>query len=332
MSKRFSLRLDAKLAAYKGSKPKKAKVTPIVSPYANVEGATFDAPFGAGTSGFGETDPATGQKQIVTSMTLAPPLQEAGETATTGLNANLGYLQRTPQEQVDYATGGQDPLYNVLNEQAQKTFNANLGRAKVNAGLAGAANSTAAGAQYAQLQSDKNLLDNQILLQSLGYGNQQATQNANTNLGVIGNLANLVYPLGSAANSQFNTALIDQGRAQAATAQAQNAAEQQYVNTVNQLNANRGSGLGSALGTLAGAAIGSFVPGVGTALGAGLGGAAGSIFGGGGQGVYVPQAFGSSYSVPQSYNLGGIPGYGSLNLSGLGLNSPQFLNLSSPIY
>lgn len=325
MPKRLSNRLDHWLLAYKGSKPQRQKVYDTKSTYGGLNQATFDGPFGSGTSSISAKDPATGQRQINTSMSLAPQLQQAGDTAMTGLNSNLGYLQRDPNEQVSYLRSGQDPLYNVLNEQSQRSYDTNLGRLKLDAMRTGASNSTAAGAAYGKMMTDKNLLDNQNLLQTLGYGNQTATQNANTNLGAIGNLAQLAYPLGSAANAQLNTGLQAQDRAYAATAQSKNAAEANYQQAMNQYNAQQANQpFGGALG-----AYGKFIDPLGFSVDpAKATGQFASIAGGAmgaGAGVpYIPQSFGSSQGFLQSPNFGNVSGYGS--------SSPLFGNLSSPVY
>lgn len=308
MPKRISNRIDFWLMAYKGAKPAKAKVSPTVSGYQDVSGSSFNGPFGSGSSSFGAADPVTGKKQIDTSMSLSAPLQQAGNTASTGLNDNLAYLQRDPTEQVNHLTSGQDPLYNVLHEQSQRAYDQNLGRLHLDAQQAGGSNSTAAGAAYGRLMGDKGLIDNQNLYQGLSYGNQTATQNAGTNLGAIGNLAQLTYPLGSAANAQLNTAVQGQDRAQAATAQSQNTAENNYTASNNQYNQQKQAALWSAIGgTLSGGLAGGL-----------------SAYGGAmsPQGAYVPQQFGGPSS-----NFGAInPGYS--NPFGAGSGTGAMFNTS----
>jgi hypothetical protein len=182
------------LYAYKGPpKPKKPTVRPTVSSFGNMNEAGFDSPFGSGTSTlepYKYTDPVTGKvstkNRITTQTHLTPGLQESADIAEGGLSSNLGYINRNPQEQVAYATGGQDPVYNVLHEQANQAFDNNLGRMRLDAFKGGGLNSTAAGAAYGNLAQQKNLYDNQILQSALAFGNQQATQNVGTNLGAIG--------------------------------------------------------------------------------------------------------------------------------------------------
>lgn len=335
MPKPFSQRLDAALAAYKGKKPERQKVYDTKSTYGGLNEATFSGPFGSATSSISAKDPATGQRTMDTNMSLAPQLQQAGDTAMGGLNNNLGFINRDPNEQVSYLKGGQDPLYNVLKQQTQDTYDTNMGRLRLDAQKAGAGNSTAAGAAYGKLMGDKALTDNQVLLQGLNYGNQTATQNAGTNLGAIGNLAQLAYPLGSAANAQLNTGLQSQDRAFAATASAQNQAEAAYTQQMNQYRANERNWIEQGVGTtlaLAGAAAGAMGAGSSASglsnIGANMAGAGGTQYS---SAPYIPQSFGSSYATPgyssgilQSPNFGNVSGYGS--------NSPLFTNLSSPVY
>lgn len=236
-----------------GAKPKKAKTVPTKSAYSNVDEANFSGPYGGATSTITPyVDTSTGKRvnrtKIDTEFSLNPELQRASDTATTGLNANLGYLQRDPNARLDYLRSGQDPYYSLLNEQAQRQYDQNLGRLKINAGDAGAGNSTAAGAAYGTLMRDKQLMDNQNLLAGLNFGNENARADAQLNLGAIGNFANLVYPLGSAANAQLNTGLSDQSSAASQTAAARNAAEMQYAQAMNQYRQQQQSAMWSAIG------------------------------------------------------------------------------------
>jgi hypothetical protein len=167
----------------------------------------------------------------------------------------------------------------------------------------------------------------------LQFGNNQATQNAQTNLGAIGGLAQLVYPLQSAANAQLNTALQGSDRAGAATAQAKNTAEAQYHQAMQQYEAQKAAQpFGGALGWYGkfidplgfsvdpGKAMGQFAQIAGAAFGGPVGAAAGSALGAGlgGSNVYTP-------------NFGSTGGYGSLPQMNPYYSSPQFQNLGMAV-
>ena len=321
-TKRFGRFEPADLYAYKGApKPKKPKVYATPTAYQGVTNSTFSGPFGSGTSSLNK---ATGS--IDATSTLSPELQTSANLAQSGLSNNLAYLNRNPEQQVNFATGGQDPYYNVLSEQAQQSFDNNLGRLRLQAFKGGGNNSTAAGAAYGNLASQKNLYDNQILLSSLQYGNQQAGQNAQTNLGAIGGLAQLVYPLQSAANAQLNTALQSTDRASAATTAAKNQAEQQYYQQMLQYEQQKAAQpFGGKLGW-----YGNFIdplgfsvnPAKATGQFASIAGAAAGAMGGA---PFIPTGGINTVNLP---NMGQMSGY-STGMPQMNpyYSSPQFLNL-----
>lgn len=314
--KRYGRFDTSQLYAYKGPpKPKKAKVEATPTAYDNVSSSSFSGPFGSGSSTLNK-----GTGSIDSTATLSPELQNSANLAQSGLSSNLAYINRNPQEQVNFATGGQDPYYNVLSEQANQAFDSNLGRLRLQAFKGGGLNSTAAGGAYGNLAYNKNLYDNQILLSALQHGNQQATQNAQTNLGAIGGLAQLVYPLSSAANAQLNTALQSKDRAAATTVAARNQAEALYNQQMMQYEQQRaaqafggalgsygafidplgftGSNPGKAMGQLASIAGAAFGGPAGAAAGSALGGAMGGYNFGSQGGVGIPM----SYS-PQNFGM-----------------------------
>jgi hypothetical protein len=298
MPKPFSRRLDALLAAYKGdNKPKKAKVTPTVSSYAGTDSSSFSTDFGTGHSGL--ADLGNGKKEFQTTATLAPELAGIGRTAGEGLASNLAYLQRDPEQRVDWATGGNDPWYNVLAEQNKRATQEAIGRQLVNGQQGGITNSTTMGSALGRIANDDILRRNQILLGALDYGNQNARADAGLNMSTLTGLNGLITPYGSAAAAQLQTAKGSQDQAQAATAAAQNAAEQQYVSAMNQYNMQKQASMGQMvsaglgmLGTIGGNMV---LPGVGGMIGGSLArGLAGSISPGSlggsmpGSGVFSP--------------------------------------------
>lgn len=325
--------------AYKGPpEPKKAKVQATPSQYSGVTNSSFSGPFGSGTSTLNKAT-----NSIDATATLSPELQNSANLAQSGLTNNLAYINRNPEQQVNFATSGQDPYYNVLAEQANQAFDSNLGRLRLQAFKGGGLNSTAAGGAYGNLAHNKNLYDNQILLNALQYGNQNALQGAQANLGAIGGLAQLVYPLQSAANAQLNTALQSKDRADAATVAARNQAEANYAQAMNEYSATKNAGMGSGIGSMVGAglAIGAapFTGGASLALlpaAMSLGGKAGGMIQGqptqysnNSSNAYIPNfGSGGGFSNP----LGAGSGLGAMfNTSGINGLSGDFGNFGMAV-
>lgn len=292
-----------------GSKPKKAKVKGTPNLFSRNNAAEFTTDFGTGTSGLYNylyTDDVTGQTEKLTKITadakLNPELQQAGQTAQTGLNNNLGYINRTPQQQAEYALGGNDPYYNVLSMEAARNRKIAEGRMRLNAQRGGVSNSTTLGSGLGTIANEDILRRNAILTNAMQYGNQTAIQNAGTNLGVIGSLAQLSYPLASAANSAYMTGAQSANQSFAQTAAAQNAAELQYANALNAYNAQNAGSLGSGIGSLLGAgsalALAPFTGGASLSylpMASNLGGSIGSGVTGGG---YSPVSLGDVSNLP----------------------------------
>jgi hypothetical protein len=277
--------------------PKKVKAPVITSQYDGTNKSTFNSDFGSGSSFFqtGANDPITGKptKEIVTNSTLNPALQGVANTATSGLQNNLSYLSMDPNQRVGFLTSGQDPLYNVLTDQNNKAFDQNMGRANINAARNGNTNSTALGGTLGQLMSNDQVTKNQILLQALGYGNQTANTNAATQLGALGGLAQLVYPLGSAANSSFQSALNQLDSVASQNAQMELQARMANAQAQNSKKSPWGSIAGAALG-VGGALLAPFTGGLSIPIGAALGsGVSGALGGGGGGGGYSGGGFAS---------------------------------------
>jgi hypothetical protein len=309
LPKRISLRPLA-LMAFKSSSPKKVKYNPVTSQYDGTNKSTFNTDFATGTSTitpYTYTDPLTGEsstkKELVTDSYLNPELKTAANTASTGLNNNLSYLSMDPNQRVSFLTSGQDPLYNVLNEQANRTFDQNVGRTSLDAAKTGNQNSTALGGALGSLYSNDSLIRNQILLNALNYGNQTANTNAATNLGAIGGLANLSYPLGSAANSSLQSALNQLDSVGLSNAQNQLQADMYNTSAANANRTNWGSVIGSGLGTLASVGLAPFTGGASLlALPSALSSFGSSFGGSGGGGAISGGMGGSGYGYPSSYS------------------------------
>lgn len=323
--------------AYKGgSKPQKAEVAPFKSIYKDTYEAGYDSPFGSATSQLlpkvmvNPSGKTINGQELSTTLNLSPELQGINTTATTGLQNNLSFLQQDPNQRVGYLTSGQDPLYNALTTQQDLTLQNNLGRAQLQAQKTGGMNSTALGSAQSGLLANDSIVRNQNLLTALNSANDNARQDTQVNQGVIGNLAQLLYPLGSAANSNLMTALnqTDQGRFQ--TAAAQNAANQQYAADMNAYNKSKAGATASGIGTLAGAALGAAlaIPTGGLSLaaipamaggamsGAGLGSSIGSAIGGGGAfntGSLYSGGYGNSYQPQYQGQILASPQFNLLN-------------------
>ena len=298
-----------------GSKPKKANVKGTPNLFQRNNAAEFTTDFGTGNSGlynYMYTDPVTGQTEKMTKITadakLNPELSQAAQTAQAGINNNLGYINRDPNQQYQDAIGGNDPYYNMLTMQADKTRRAAEGRMQLNAQRGGISNSTTLGAGLGTIANEDIMRRNAILTNAMQYGNQTATQNLGTNLGVVGNLAQLTYPLASAANSAFMTGAQSFNNALSQTAAAQNAAEMQYTNAMNQYRAQQSGALGSGIGSLLGAgsalALAPFTGGASLAYLP----AAASIGGGIGGGLTGGSYSGIGTGINQIPNLGSYGG------------------------
>src|SRR5690242_17340266 len=94
-----------------GGKAPKAKAATYQSAYGNTNNATFGSDFGTGTSSI---DPKTGM--LTTMSSLTPQLKSVSDQATQGLGGSLGYLNQNPQQAYSAMAAGQDPYYNVLQQ------------------------------------------------------------------------------------------------------------------------------------------------------------------------------------------------------------------------
>lgn len=297
MRKPFKIINPSKWYCQKGDdKPKKAEVKPTVSSYNKVNSGSFSTDFGSGFSTLAKDPNNPKQKIFQTSANLSPELAAIGHTAGGMLGNNLDYLQRNPEERVSWLTGGNDPYYNIFSEQAKRATQEAIGRQLVNAQQGGITNSTTFGSALGRIANDDILRKHQILQSALDFNNNNARTDAQLGLGAITGLNSLITPYGSAAAAQLQTAKGSQDRAAEATAAAQNQAEMQYVQAMNQYNAQKQASMGNMLGTGLGilGSIGGnmLLPGFGGMIGSGLGnflgngiGGASSLFNGAGAGI-----------------------------------------------
>lgn len=202
----------------------KAKAATATNVFQKTNDATFGSDFGTGTSSL---NPSTGA--ITTNSTLSPDLQQARTTAGQGLNSNLGYLAQSPDQVFGNMTAGSNPYYNMLQTQTQRANDQNVANERLHAGQLGGANSTALGSTLGRLYADNGLQQSTNASNAFTLGQNTATGNVGTFQNSLTGLANLAYPLGSAANSN----LMGAENSKNATAQF-NAGNQQQVNLANQ--------------------------------------------------------------------------------------------------
>lgn len=297
MPKPFSRNFIAVLAAYKTPKPPAPKASPTAtSSYNNVNDSTDTSDFGTSSTRlqpYTYTDPLTGKtstkNQLATTSTLSPDLQPIKTTAETGLGNNLSYLNGNPQQQASNALAGNDPYYNVLQDQEKKAESQAGGALALKAQGTGNLNSTTYGSALGTFNSDAQQRNNQNLLGALQYGNQVATGNVGTNAGVLAGLNGLTSPLGTATAATLQNGLNQNNQVALANAQIQQAntaAQNAYQQQLYQYKQNQA--FGGALGaygnfidplgfsTHPGQAVGQFAQIAGAALGGFPGAAVGA--------------------------------------------------------
>lgn len=233
--------------------------------------SVFSSDFGTGTSSI---DRKTGT--ISTNSSLSPALQQANQIATQGLTNNLSYLSRDPQAIFGNMQAGNDPYYNILQENTQRVNDANVSAARLRAGATGNNNSTTLGSTLGRIGNENVQQQNQNLLGAFTFGNDTARTNAATNQNAMTGFGNLVYPLASAAgttlmgalsardqNSQFNATQQQQVNLanQQAEMQAQQARSSMWGNLVNAGLTAAGTVMGGPAGGAIGSAAGSLFKG-----------------------------------------------------------------------
>ena len=188
--------------------PRQVEAPQPKSQFKGINQTSFSSGFGTGTAQRNQVmgadgKPVKGQMSLDTNTQLADFLKPLPETAGLGAQTNLNFINRAPQQQYQDAIGGSDPLYNLLQEQSRRGVDSAIGRSMVDANGTGTRNSTTAGAARGTILNDGIMRDNSNLLQAMQFGNQQANTNLGANLNTLGSLANLTYPLGSAANANL---------------------------------------------------------------------------------------------------------------------------------
>jgi hypothetical protein len=216
-----------------------------------------------------------------------------------GLNTSLGQLAKSPQDAYAGMVAGNDPYYNVLQQNNARVLKDQQAQAALYGQQTGLTNSTTLGSEMGRIQNDDNLRQQNNLASALTFGSDQARQNAATQQGTLTSLANLSYPLASGANSNLTTGL----GAQDAASQF-NTGNQQQVNLANQQAQIQANAQRSAM-------IGNLINGAATIAGGALGGPLGASLGGS-LSKAATGAFGLGGGGGSSGGLGGGAGVPSL--------------------
>jgi len=242
---------------------------------------------------------------------LSPAMQPLQNTFLQGSINNSEVLAQSPAQRIADIEAGNNRFYNVSNQIATDQLNTNLNNNFQAMQDRGLGNSTITGGIQGQLLSDAQLNNQRLQLGALQGENALAANNFGTMFGGLGDLAQLQFAAGNAANANY--------------LQAKAAIDANKQFNENYQAANPGRSVLGTIGNAATGALAGFATGgpVGAVLG-GVGGAFGS--GGGGQAVPMPgqtssmfqnqsmgqqlQPFGSfmkNYQPPQqlNYNMGG---------------------------
>lgn len=266
-----------------GKEPEKVEAPKAKSAFRGINQTNFKTDFGSATTQKNQVmgadgKPVKNQFSLDTNTQLADFIQPIPSMAGGGVQNNLNYLQQSPQQQFADVQAGNNPLYNLLQQQTQSGVDKAIGRSMVdNSGL-GTRNSTTAGAARGTILNDALLRDNGNVLNAINFGNEQGRANLGANLGALTGLSSLTNPLGAASNANLMQVYGAQDAIQQANASAQLQANIANANAANQMAMQQGSSLGNIIGggiglagTLGGAAFGG-------PMGASLGGSLGNLF------------------------------------------------------
>jgi len=269
---------------------KKAAAPPPVVPqkaesqFSGINNYTIDL------GGFGSAQSRKVGDTISSSSMLNPDLQRIRGQAIEGLSGNLGYLNRTPTQQLQELSAGQNPFYNYQAEINRQNALEGYNELQARMSQSGLENSSVLGAFAGQQARDANLLDLATRQQSLDFLNQRALQNAGFGGDVLSQLAayqqvplelanqNLFQGFGNVdQTSMFNAQQMNQVAMQNAQL-----AEQARQAAAQRRSALLGNILGAGLSLAAIPLAGAFGPGaaIGSALARGVGGGATAGLGG----------------------------------------------------
>lgn len=247
--------------------PMGGKASKAQSGFAGVNSADYTTPFGYGVAQY-----MPDQGRYAMSAVLKPELYKAQGLAEIGLNNNLEYLNKNPNELFSYAKDS--PFYASLQRENTAAYDRAMADAAINLNRGGIINSTSAGTLAAQIAAERGKSDVDNITRAFQLMQETATGNVNTSQGVLANLANLIYPVGAAASANLNNAVAQSD--QVAMFNAQQEAQQRARNQAS-MGSLIGAGL-TGLGTIATGGLGGI--GLGALKGLGALGAAGKAAGG----------------------------------------------------
>lgn len=252
-----------------GSK-KKPKVEKVTSPFSGVQS------YNVGLEGIssGTAGKSADGKSLDVTGSLSPQLSQLNTGVQSGLLQQQDYINQTPQQKLEQLQAGGNAYYNAQNAILDKQLRGTLATQQARLSRNGLINSTAAGAQQAQVASDAALRNAILQNEAINFGQQQAIQSGGYNSALLNQLAQLQQAPASLASAN-----LMQAENLNANVALQNAAAQNQANMA--AYQNQGSLMGSILGTV-GTIGGALVGGpMGASIGSALGNMGRGLFGGG---------------------------------------------------
>lgn len=230
---------------------------------------------------------------------LSPGLQGIYDATQSGLQSNMGFIGRTPTEQLQDLEAGQNSYYNLNAEMNKRQLEQQMAQAQMRFSRSGLENSTSRGGFEGSLINDAVLRDLATRQSSLDYQNQTANQNAGTQNAIMQGLAAMTqYPM-DMANAGLNNAFGAQDQMgmfnaqQMQQANIQNAQWKAQADAANR--ASMGNMISGGIGTVAALGLAPFTGGASLMA---LPGTLGSMAGGGGGGGFSMPSSGFQFSNP----------------------------------
>ncbi len=297
------------------SAPQAQAPPPVKSSFDGINNYTVDL------AGLGAGSAVKNGNSINVAGALSPTLQNAQNTAETGISNNLSFLGQSPTQQLQAIDNGQNDFYNLANLQAQRAATAQKAQILNQNAQNGVQNSTAAGAELGAIDYQQPVIDLQNKINAMQAQESMANQNLGTQMSSLGALGNFELQPMSQADSNLMSGLEsnnnvglanNQLAGQIAQTNAQLKMQQQQMD-----QASMGSLIGG-LGSLASIPLmGAFGP-----MGAMMGGASAL------SSMFRPAMSFNPYSNGVT-NYGGMNNYGGLS-SGSPLSPISYLGSSYP--
>lgn len=153
--------------------------------------------------GFGEFTAGDANGNQITRTRWNPAVQGILDKSQSGLSSNLGFLGRTPTQQLEDIDAGYNTYYNLQAELNRRLNEEQLGQAQLRYSQSGLENSTARGAFEGQLATDALLRDLATRTESINSQNNLALNNGNFQNQVMQGLAGIAMGNMGMANSNF---------------------------------------------------------------------------------------------------------------------------------